>query len=89
MTPSQAIVAATKNGAIASRRLADFGTIEAGKIGDLVVLTANPLADIKNIRKVAIVFKDGRSVDRTRLPEARVLSVAPSASKAGTGPAGR
>jgi imidazolonepropionase-like amidohydrolase len=89
MTPSQAIVAATKNGATASRRLADFGTIEPGKIADLVMLTADPLADIKNIRKVEMVFKDGRAVDRARLPEARVLSVAPSASKAGTGPAAR
>ena len=89
MTPSQAIVAGTKNGATASRRLADLGTIEAGKIGDLVVLNADPLGDIKNIRKVDMVFKDGRPVDRTRLPEVRVLSVAPSASKAGTGQAGR
>jgi imidazolonepropionase-like amidohydrolase len=88
MTPSQALVAATKNGAAASRRLADFGTIEAGKLGDLVVLSADPLADIKNIRKVDMVFKDGRAVDRGRLPETRVLSLVPSASKAGTG-AGR
>ena len=86
MTPSQAIVAATKNGAIASRRLDDFGTIEPGKIGDLVMLTADPLADIKNIRRVEMVFKEGRAVDRTRLPETRVLSVAPSTSKAATGP---
>jgi imidazolonepropionase-like amidohydrolase len=89
MTPSQAIVAATRNGAIASRRLADLGTIEPGKIADLVVLTADPLADIGNLRKVSMVFKDGRVVDRARLPEVRVLSVAPSASKAGTGQAGR
>ena len=89
MTPSQAIVAATRNGAIAARRLADLGTIEPGKIADLVVLTADPLADISNLRKVSIVFKDGRAVDRTRLPEVRVLSVAPSASKTGTGRAGR
>jgi imidazolonepropionase-like amidohydrolase len=75
MTPSQAIVAATRNGAIASRRLADLGTIEPGKIADLVVLTADPLEDISNLRKVSMVFKDGRAVDRTRLPEVRVLSV--------------
>jgi imidazolonepropionase-like amidohydrolase len=75
MTPSQAIVAATRNGAIASRRLADLGTIEPGKIADLVVLTADPLADISHLRKVSMVFKDGRAVDRARLPEVRVLSV--------------
>jgi len=86
MTPSQAIVAGTKNGATASRRVGDFGTIEAGKIGDLVVLAADPLADIKNIRKVEMVFKDGRAVDRARLPQTRVLSLAPSSSKTGTAP---
>jgi imidazolonepropionase-like amidohydrolase len=89
MTPAQAIVAGTKNGATASRRIADLGTIEPGKIADLVLLSADPLADIKNIRKVDMVIKDGRAVDRTRLPEVRVLSVAPSASKAGTGPGGK
>ena len=85
MTPSQAIVAATKNGATASRRLADFGTIEPGKIADLVLLAADPLADIKNIRKVEMVIKDGRAVDRAKLPEARVLSVAPPAPKTSSG----
>jgi imidazolonepropionase-like amidohydrolase len=77
MTPAQAIVAGTKNGAIASRGTRDFGTIEAGKLADLVVLSADPVADIHNIRKVAAVYKDGRAVDRARLPESRVLSIPP------------
>jgi len=76
MTPSQAIVAATRNGAFAARGLKDFGTIEAGKLADFVVLAADPTADISNIRKVAAVWKDGRVVDRERLPQTRVLSVA-------------
>ena len=83
MTPSQAIVAATRNGAMAARGLEDFGTIEPGKRADLLVLAADPLADIGNIRKVAAVWKDGTAVDRSRLPQTRVLSVAPP-SKAGT-----
>jgi imidazolonepropionase-like amidohydrolase len=78
MSPSQAIVAGTRNGAIAARGSKDFGTIEPGKLADLVVLTADPLADIHNLRKVATVFKDGRAIDRARLPETRVLSVAPA-----------
>jgi imidazolonepropionase-like amidohydrolase len=78
MTPAQAIVAGTRNGATAARRLADFGTIEPGKLGDLVLLSRDPLADIKNLRAVSAVYKDGRAVDRARLPETRVLSAAPS-----------
>jgi len=69
MTTSQAIVAATKNGAIASQGLKDFGTLETGKLADLVVLDADPLADIHNIRKLALVMRDGRIIDRDRLPE--------------------
>lgn len=84
MTPSQAIVAATRNGAIAARGLKEFGTIEAGKFADLVLLTADPLADISNLRKVAAVVKDGRMVDRARLPLSRVLSVAPPPIKPDT-----
>ena len=69
MTTSQAIVAATKNGAIASQGLKDFGTIEAGKLADILVLDADPLADIHNIRKLSLVVRDGRVIDRDRLPE--------------------
>jgi predicted amidohydrolase YtcJ len=78
MTTSQAIVAGTRNGAAAARRLADLGTIENGKIADLVLLAADPLADIKNLRSVAMIIKDGHVVDRGKLPEVRVLSVPPS-----------
>lgn len=76
MTPLQAITAATRNGAFAARAQKDFGTLEVGKIADMVVLSADPIADIHNIEKVAMVMKDGKTVDRTRLPQMRVLSVA-------------
>ena len=69
MTPSQAIVAATKNGAIASRGLKDFGTLEAGKLGDSLILDADPIADIHNVRKLSLVMRDGRIIDRDKLPE--------------------
>ena len=52
MTPAQAIVAATKTGAVACKALKDFGTLEAGKIADLLLLDADRLADIANIRKL-------------------------------------
>jgi len=69
MTPMQAIVAGTKHGAAAARLSDDLGTIEAGKIADLVLLSANPLADIRNIEKVEAVIAQGKLVDRSRLPE--------------------
>ena len=53
MTPAQAIVAATRNGAIASRGIEQFGTIETGKRADLLLLDADPLDDIRNIRKLS------------------------------------
>lgn len=80
MTPAQALVAATRNGAVAARTVTESGTVEAGKRADLVVLDASPLADIHNIRKIAAVVRDGRVVDRSRLPQKRVLSRAPAGS---------
>ena len=74
MTPAQAIVAATKNGAIASQGLKDFGTLEVGKLADLVMLDDDPLADIHNIRKLSLVMRDGRIIDRDKLPEKPVWS---------------
>jgi imidazolonepropionase-like amidohydrolase len=73
MTPSQAIVAATKNGAMASKSLKDFGTLEAGKVADILVLDADPLADIKNIRKLSVLIRDGKVVDRAKLPTAPIM----------------
>ena len=69
MTPAQAIVAATKNGAVACRSLDKFGTVEVGKLADILVLDADPLADITNIRKLSTIIRDGQIVDRNKLPE--------------------
>jgi len=77
MTPPQAIVAATKNGAIASQGLKDFGTIESGKYADILMLDADPLADIHNIRKLSFVMKEGRVIDRNRIPEKPVWTKRP------------
>jgi imidazolonepropionase-like amidohydrolase len=74
MTPTQAIVAATKNGAVAARALEQFGTLEAGKVADLLVLEADPLATISNIRKQHLVMKEGRIVNTASLPDRPVFS---------------
>jgi imidazolonepropionase-like amidohydrolase len=73
MTPSQAIVAATKNGAMASKGLKDFGTLEAGRVADILVLDGDPLADIKNIRKLSVLIRDGKVVDRAKLPTSPIM----------------
>lgn len=77
MTPTQAIVAATRNGAAAARRLDRFGTIEKGKAADLLLLSADPISDIRNIRRVAAVWAQGRRVPIDRLPEAPLFSPRP------------
>jgi imidazolonepropionase-like amidohydrolase len=75
MKPMDAIVAATRNIAAAYKKLDRFGTLEAGKLADLVVLDADPLADLTNIRRISLVMKEGVVVDRTALPTKRVLTV--------------
>jgi imidazolonepropionase-like amidohydrolase len=59
MTPMQAIVAATRLSTEAANAHNDLGTVEAGKIADLLVVGANPLDDIHNLRKTVMVFKEG------------------------------
>ena len=65
MTPMQVIVAATRNGA-EFLRIADAGTLEAGKSADFIVLDANPLDDITNTRKISSVILRGVAVDRSQ-----------------------
>jgi hypothetical protein len=49
-------------------------------MADILILEADPLADIHNIRKLKSVMKEGRMIDLARLPEKRVLS--PSQNRA-------
>ncbi len=65
MTPAQVIVAATRNGA-EFLKLADQGTLAAGKSADFIVLDANPLDDITNTRKISSVVLRGAAVDRSK-----------------------
>jgi imidazolonepropionase-like amidohydrolase len=66
LTPMQAIQAATANGAAFLGRQSDLGTIEPGKLADLVVLTGNPLRQISEIRTVQRVLAGGAWVDVER-----------------------
>src|SRR5437667_10719704 len=64
MTPTQVIVAATRNGAELLRM--DAGTLVAGKSADFIVLDANPLDDISNTRRISQVILRGAAVDRSK-----------------------
>jgi imidazolonepropionase-like amidohydrolase len=59
MTPMQAIVAATKNGAEVLKRERDLGTIQPGKLADIIVVDGDPLARVGDLRFVKMVFKGG------------------------------
>jgi imidazolonepropionase-like amidohydrolase len=63
LTPMQAIQSATSVAAQSMGLLKDSGTIEAGKRADLIVLNADPLADIRNIRKQRWVIAHGRVME--------------------------
>jgi imidazolonepropionase-like amidohydrolase len=65
MTPMQVIVAATRN-SVEFLRIADTGTLQAGKSADFVVLDASPLDDITNTRRISAVILRGAAVDRTQ-----------------------
>ncbi|MDH7513086.1 MAG: amidohydrolase family protein [Clostridiales bacterium] len=59
-SPMEAIVAATKNGALILGKIDELGTIEAGKLADIQVLKADPLKSFDNLGKPEIVITDGK-----------------------------
>jgi imidazolonepropionase-like amidohydrolase len=76
VSPMDIIQAGTRNIASAYQKLDQLGTIEKGKIADLVILNENPLVDIQNLRKIFMIVKDGKVVDREKLPLKKILSPA-------------
>jgi imidazolonepropionase-like amidohydrolase len=65
LTPTDAIRAATINGARTIGREKDMGSIEVGKIADFVVLDKDPLSDIHNVRSVYMTVKNGVGYKRS------------------------
>jgi imidazolonepropionase-like amidohydrolase len=59
MRPTDVIVSATKNAAAVMSAKPEVGTLERGKYADLLILDADPLADIRNTRKIFKVMKAG------------------------------
>lgn len=59
LSPMQVLVASTRGGALAMGRDKEIGTVEKGKLADLLVVGADPTADVANLRKVRYVVRGG------------------------------
>jgi imidazolonepropionase-like amidohydrolase len=68
LSPMAALLAATRQAAKALGKEKELGTIEAGKLADLVILDANPLEDIRHMRQIHRVMKGGVLYDPASLP---------------------
>ena len=66
MTPMEAIQSATMISAMSMRQETEMGTIEPGKLANLVFLSANPLEDISALRTVTLTVKRGVPYPRSR-----------------------
>jgi len=67
LSPMEALQAATYNAAKCLGLLDSIGTVERGKVADLVLLDSNPLKDIGNTRKIAAVVVGGKIFDKPAL----------------------
>jgi imidazolonepropionase-like amidohydrolase len=64
MKPADVLRAATLTGARAAGQEKDMGSIEPGKLANMVVLSANPIADVRNLRSIVMTVKRGRQYVR-------------------------
>jgi hypothetical protein len=78
MTPYEALKAATVNPALALNL--DAGTIEPGKLADIIMVDGDPLADIANVRRVKRVIVNGRPFDVDQLIKGGAALAAPGRS---------
>jgi imidazolonepropionase-like amidohydrolase len=74
--PMDMLRAATRNIAEAYGKGKDLGTIEVGKVADMLILDKNPLTAAENYRSIQHVIKEGVVVDRERLPRHPILTKA-------------
>jgi hypothetical protein len=87
LTPSEALQAATRGAAQFLGREKELGTVEPGKLADLVVLDASPLESIANTQRITAVVRGGRYLDRGELD--KMLADAKAAAAAVPVPAAK
>ena len=78
LTPMEALQAATLNPARFSGKEKELGTVEKGKVADLVLLEANPLEDINNTRRINAVVVGGKLISNSEIQ--RMLATAEAAA---------
>ena len=78
LPPAAVLKAATINGANALGIAARLGSVEPGKLADLVVVSGNPLEDIKAARNVRYVVKDGVVYDPVMLLQSAEGKIGPA-----------
>jgi len=59
ISPMEAIIAGTRNAADNIAKASELGTIESGKLADVIAVFGDPLKDIRNTREIRLVIKDG------------------------------
>jgi imidazolonepropionase-like amidohydrolase len=69
LSPGDILLAATRNGALLMDRENDLGTLQPGKLADMLILNADPLEDIRHTRRITAVVKDGVLYRPERLME--------------------
>lgn len=66
--PLDVLTIATHNGAVLLGKADQLGSVETGKLADLLVLNADPTKDINNVKNIAFVMKGGQIINESELP---------------------
>jgi imidazolonepropionase-like amidohydrolase len=74
LTPTDALRSATIDSARFSGKAGEYGSIEVGKVADMILLNANPLTDIRSTGKIAGLFFNGQYLNRAALDELLVFA---------------
>jgi imidazolonepropionase-like amidohydrolase len=68
IAPLKVIQIATHNSAVFLGKADQMGSIDTGQLADMVLLSRDPTADIRNTKSILFVMKDGRIIDESKLP---------------------
>ena len=68
ISPLEVIHIATYNGAVFLGKADQLGSVETGKLADLLLLSKDPTADIENTKSIVFVMKNGEIIDESKLP---------------------